>query len=90
MTALTSEQRRKLWRLFMARGHCPSSIRKQDLRAAIDALDDFIDTTGAAAINAALPQPFRGAATPEQKALVLAYLALERAGVSGFDTLGDR
>lgn len=81
MAILSDSSRRKVWRMFQARGHCPGSITKTELRAAVDALDDYLDATGAVAINSALPQPFRGAASPEQKALVLAYIALERAGV---------
>lgn len=80
MAVLDNTARAKLWRLFMEKGHCPGSVLKADLRAAVDALDNWVEAN-AATINAALPQPFRGAATPEQKAILLAYIALERAGV---------
>ena len=55
-------------------------LSKADLRAAVDAVDDYIDAN-AASLNAALPQPFRSAATAQQKALVFALVALRRAGV---------
>jgi hypothetical protein len=32
-------------------------------------------------LNNAFPQPFRGAATTQQKALVVAWVALRRAGL---------
>lgn len=65
----------------MERGYAPGAVAKDDLLTAIGALDDWLDTTGAGLINSAFPQPFRGQASPQKKALVLAYIALQRAGV---------
>jgi len=52
-------------------------INKADLRAAVDALDTFMDNN-AAAINSALPQPARGGLTTPQKAIMLSYVVLKR------------
>jgi len=54
-------------------------ITKVDLRAAVDALDSFLDTN-AAAINSAIPQPARGSLTTAQKARLLALVTLRRFG----------
>ena len=43
-----------------------SGLVKADLRAAVNAIDDWIDAN-TAAFNAALPQPARGALTASQK-----------------------
>ena len=80
MAALSDPLRVKLWRKFMESGNFPPTVLKSDLRAAINAADDWVDSN-ASSYNTALPQPFRGAATSAQKALILAYIALERAGV---------
>jgi hypothetical protein len=55
------------------------SVVKADLRAAVDALDTFLDTN-ATAINNAIPQPARGALSTAQKARLLAYVAMRRWG----------
>ena len=52
-------------------------ITKQDLRAAVDALDDFMDDN-AGTINNALPEPAKGSLTPAQKALMLSFVVLKR------------
>jgi len=82
MAVLSDAERRKIWAALMrrwsaARDGC--GFAKADLRAAVDALDDWLDGN-AVQINATLPQPFKGAATPEQKALLLSYVALVRYG----------
>jgi len=51
-----------------------------DIKAAIDAADDWADAN-AASFNTALPVPFRTTATVAQKALLLAYVCMKRAGV---------
>ena len=79
MAVLTDQQRFDVWAEFMRRRLCPGSISKADLRAAVNAVDDWVEAN-AAAFNTALPQPFRGAATAEQKAALLSYVALKRFG----------
>jgi hypothetical protein len=56
------------------------TVTKPELAAAIAATDDWIDTN-AAAFNAALPQPFRTAATLDEKTILFCYVALKRAGL---------
>lgn len=50
---------------------------KDDIRAAVDAADDWANTN-AAAYNSALPQPFRGAATADQKSRILEAVIVKR------------
>jgi hypothetical protein len=52
-------------------------INKADLRAAINALDDFMDAN-AATINNALPEPAKSSLTQAQKALMLSFVVLKR------------
>lgn len=52
-------------------------ITKADLRAAINAADDWANAN-AAAYNTALPQPARGALTATQKARLLLHVVRKR------------
>jgi hypothetical protein len=52
-------------------------INKVDLRAAVNALDDFMDNNEGA-VNSALPQQARSALTVQQKALLLSFVVLKR------------
>jgi len=52
-------------------------ITKPDLRAAVNALDDFMDDN-AGTINGAIPQPARGSLTSAQKAIMLSFVVLKR------------
>ena len=84
MAALTDEQRdgvrQKLEDLWSQWREVTGAFGRQDLRAAVDAIDDYFGTN-AAAINAALPEPFKSEATIPQKALLLMRVAGERYGV---------
>ena len=62
---------------FFSRSGDVIAVKKADLRAAIDALDAFMDAN-AATLNAAIPQPARGALTAGQKALLLSYVLAKR------------
>jgi hypothetical protein len=57
------------------------SITKSQLRAAIDATDDWIEAN-AASYNSAIPQPARGALSTKQKARLFMMVASRRFGVS--------
>lgn len=79
MAVLPDNDRADVWADFMrkisdARESC--AVNKTDLRAAVDALDSFLETN-AAAINGAIP---RANLTAAQKARILAYVALKRWG----------
>lgn len=54
-----------------------NGITKTDLRAAVNALDDFL-VTNAATINAAIPQPARASLTTAQKARLLRWVVYYR------------
>ena len=52
-------------------------VTKADLRAAVNALDSYLDTN-AAALNSAIPQPVRGALTTKQKLRLAAAVLIKR------------
>lgn len=85
MAVLTNNARRELWRAYMqemsAQQQAVGPITKADLRAAVDALDDFLNTN-VAVINQAIPQPARSALTVPQKARLLVYV-VERRFIEG-------
>lgn len=55
----------------------PCGVLKADLRAAVDALDQFL-SDNAATINTAIPQPARGGLTTVQKARLLMFVIQRR------------
>lgn len=55
------------------------AITKADLRAAVDAIDTFLETN-ATAINNAFPAAAKAGLTTAQKARIVAYVALKRWG----------
>jgi len=82
VAVLTDNERKNIWAALMRRWSAEREscgFAKADLRAAVDALDQWLEDN-APAINSALPQPFRGAASPGDKALLLAYVTLRRYG----------
>lgn len=80
MAVLTSAERQALWAELMRdlsnRGE-PVALTKQDLRAALDAADDWAEAN-AASFNAAIPQPARAQLTARQKAMLLAWVITRR------------
>ena len=78
--SLTTNQRRRIWADVMrdlSRRNEPIAIGKADLRAAIDALDGWMDAN-AAAVNQALPVAARTGLTAAQKAELLSVVLLKR------------
>ena len=55
-------------------------ITKADLKAAVDATDDWIDSN-AASFNNALPTAAKNGLNSTQKTLLFCYVALKRAGI---------
>lgn len=53
------------------------ALTKTDIRAAVNAIDDWV-VANAAAFNAAIPQPARGALTAAQKARLLSLIVARR------------
>jgi hypothetical protein len=77
VAVLPDGDRASVWAQWMRLNTEGCGITKADLRAAVNALDDFLETN-AATINSAIPQPARGSLTSAQKARLLAYVALRR------------
>lgn len=71
---LTTEQRRAIFVKIMRTADCLGGLTKAQLLAVVDALDDWWEATGAAAANAAIPQPQRGILTNKQKARLFVAL----------------
>jgi hypothetical protein len=83
MAVLSAEERRRTWGHLMrswSAGLGGIPVNKSDLRAAVDATDDWIEANQAS-FNSALPQPFRGAASTPVKTLLFCYVAMRRAGL---------
>jgi hypothetical protein len=84
---LDETNRARTWAQYMRSVlGAPPGVTKADVRAALDATDVWIDSAAAAAapatgFNSALPQPFRGAASSDQKTLLFCYVAMRRAGL---------
>lgn len=80
MAVLSDSDRARLWRgiqRYWSAQLIPCGITKADVRAAINAADDWLNAN-AASYNSALPQPARGTLTTAQKALILVMAALAR------------
>lgn len=79
--ALTLDQQIEVTRdMLAADPSTPFNFSKADIRAAIVAADAWA-TANAASYNTALPTVFRTGATAAQKALLLAYVCIARAGL---------
>jgi hypothetical protein len=80
MALLPDADRSKAWADLMRKfsdERQTVNVTKAELRAAVDALDAFLDTN-ATAINAAIPQPARANLTTPQKAILLMYVVSQR------------
>ena len=83
MAVLTDGERRIVWAEFMRQissDHQDLGLNKSDLRAAVDATDQWIqDNSGG--FNLALPVAARTALTAAQKARLFFFVADKRFGV---------
>lgn len=80
MAVLDESDRAALWAELMrslSTLRVPVSITKQELRAVVNAADDWVDAN-AASYNAALPQPGRSALTAAAKRAVLVFVITAR------------
>lgn len=81
MAVLSDNDRSELWAEFMRElsrdREGIGEMTKADLRAAVNAIDDFLHTN-ASAINTAIPQPARGVLTASQKARLLMFVIRQR------------
>jgi hypothetical protein len=78
--ALDSTGRSRVWAHLMRAAPGGWPVTKPELRAAVDATDDWIEANQTS-FNQALPQPFRGSASLIQKTMLFAYVAFRRAGL---------
>lgn len=84
MATLNEADRSVAWTVFMqeeSKVRQGMALTKADLRAAIDATDDWVNTN-AASFNTAIPQPARGALTARQKAKLLLMVVERRFGIT--------
>lgn len=80
MAVLSDAQRKEIWAQMMrdlSDVREPIGVTKTDLRAAVDAADQWAQDN-AASFNSALPQPARNALTAGQKSRLLAYVIQKR------------
>jgi hypothetical protein len=80
MAELSSGARADIWAELMRRysvDKLSCGVTKAELRAAVDAIDTWLNSNAAAA-NTAIPQPARGALSTTQKALLLMYVIQRR------------
>ena len=80
MARLSAAQRREIWAEFMSAlssDREPIAVNKNDLRAAVDAIDTWI-SANAASVNRAIPLRTRTGLTPKQKARLFMAVARRR------------
>lgn len=80
MAALPELDRNRVWRHFMRLGGAVTGLTKTQIRAAVDAADDWADAN-ATSYNNALPVAARTNLTTLQKTLLLTYVIMRRQGV---------
>ncbi len=84
MAVLTDPDRKALqqaWCAELSRRRTPFNLSRADLRAAVNAIDDWVDANSTA-FNQAIPQPARAALTAQQKAELLMFVVQRRFEVS--------
>lgn len=81
MAVLPNADRIAVWEQWMRENKAAvtGALTKAQLRAAVDALDDFLNTN-ATNINNAIPLPARTSLSAAQKAALLNYVVLRRWG----------
>lgn len=81
MAVLSNADRIAVWTEWMRQNKIAitGALTKAELRAAVDALDDFLNTN-ATTINNAIPLPARTVLTTPQKAALLSFVVMRRWG----------
>ena len=79
--ALSGNDRFDIWARLMRRDESFGTLTKADLRAAVDATDDWVEDNKAA-FSAAIPLPARSELTARQKALLFMAVAARKFEVS--------
>jgi hypothetical protein len=80
MAVLPDVDRNRVYRYFMRQQLGNVDFTKDQLLAAVNAIDTFLENN-ASAVNNAFPTTFRTAATSAQKAAVVGFVAMRRAGL---------
>ncbi len=80
MAVLADGERFGTWAELMRREEAYGTLLKPDLRAAVDAADDWVEANSAS-FNTAIPLPARSELTARQKALLLMAVVNRRFGV---------
>lgn len=80
MAVLIDADRVTVWAQMMSDNTEACSITKADLRAAVNALDDFLEAN-ATAINNTLPAAAKAGLSLAQKARLLSYVVRRRGGL---------
>lgn len=85
MAVLADQDRSEINRAFQAlvsaRREAFGALTKADIRAAVDAIDGWVDANQAS-FNSAIPQPARAQLTAKQKAELLLFVVRRRFEVS--------
>lgn len=77
MASLSDSDRERVRKDFSDYPDGPVPLTKTEIRAAVDAIDVWVDQN-TAVYNAAIPQPARGALTSKQKARLLLHVVRRR------------
>lgn len=80
MAVLSESHIVNVWESLMRDNQETMAINKNDLKAAVVALDQFLENN-AGTVNNAFPAAAKAGLTAQQKALIVAYVALRRYGV---------
>jgi hypothetical protein len=80
MAVLSEADRQTVYERFMQQAQGPIPILKPDVRAAVNALDDWYNANAASA-NQALPPAARSGLTQADKALLSNLIVTQRYGV---------
>lgn len=77
MAALPEADRWDVWASWMRENLEATGFTKSEMRAAVNAVDDYMEAN-AGSINSALPTPFRTGASTAQKARLLMLVVARR------------
>jgi hypothetical protein len=77
MAVLNEADRADVWANWMRENDAPIAIVKADLRAAVDAIDDWVNSN-AASFNTAIPLPARTSLSARQKEWILHFVIRRR------------
>ena len=84
MAALSAQDREALFGKYasdISLRRLPTGLTKAELRAAINAIDDWADANQTS-FNTSIPQPARAALSAKEKAMLLMYVIARRWEVS--------